>query len=602
MEAKKVNIFAFLMMIAMCAVSIFVCVGKKDNNSNVSDDILALYKKIDEVDTKVDSSAGKSAYELAVEDGFPGNEHEWLLSLKGDDGQDADLTPVSIDNIYNAYLGVTGQTSEEYSKDKFLLYYYSVAGKLDKKSATQLAYSTTVDICYSYTSPTYFVQVNGTQIRVNDSLSGEKGGVAAGAGIIYSMFDSNTTDSYKYDTAYIITNYHVAYIENYSNDPNYVVYANYSVGFNSATFDYDYTVNEYFLAEDYKTVDKITKLSVDEAIDKHFLIGGDTGDYYGIYLYGYQDENYKLKATFVGGSADNDIAVLKIERKNQSSQALADVFFESGNYEPATIGDSAELVGGEDVIAVGNPLIANTTSGMTLEQYEQAYIDAMLLSATDGIVSSVSDEIVMESLINSGEAVTMRLIRVSAAINSGNSGGGLYDLYGNLIGIVNSKIASSSYDNVGYAIPINVAAGIADQIIYQCDGSAKSSTNTRIKTLTTENLGFTIKNGVSNSSASTDANGHKVWNVSYNVLVESVQDESIAKTNGLQVGDIITKVSFAEAEYVAGIGFDLNYELKDLLLHVKLNCSQITFTISRDGSEQEITFNLTEDGCFKEIC
>ena len=105
----------------------------------------------------------------------------------------------------------------------------------------------------------------------------------------------------------------------------------------------------------------------------------------------------------------------------------------------------------------------------------------------------------------------MRLIRVDAAINSGNSGGGLYDLYGNLIGIVNAKRVSSSIDNVGYAIPINIASAIADQVIDQCDGDNKASANTRIKVLQTESLGFEVVNGASKSELITNSKEQKEW-------------------------------------------------------------------------------------------
>ena len=76
---------------------------------------------------------------------------------------------------------------------------------------------------------------------------------------------------------------------------------------------------KYFLAS------AVTPLPEDQAVGKHFLKGN--GDYYGIYLYGYQTDDYKLNATYVGGSADNDIAVLKIERENLTS-SLASIFFD----------------------------------------------------------------------------------------------------------------------------------------------------------------------------------------------------------------------------------------------------------------------------------
>ncbi len=599
MESKKVNIFAFIMIIVMCVVSIYIGIGKNDSSSNIQADILTIYKKLENLDEKIDNSTGKSAYQLAVENGYSGTEGEWLQSLKGANGTNA-LANVSVAEIYDAYLTETNQTETDMSYEDFLLYYYSVIEKYDTKSATQLAYSTTVDICYSYYSQVYYIQSNGNSFAVNESLSGLKGGVSAGAGIIYQMLDTEKADGTPgtdgvLDTAYIITNYHVAYIENYSNDSNYTVYANYS----SDIFG-NVTVNEYFLAEDYTKVDgSIKKLSIDEGIDKHFLVGA--GDqYYGIYLYGYQDSQYKVNATFVGGSADNDIAILKVERDNISSE-LAEVFFDSGNYFEASIGNSSDLVGGEEVIAVGNPLIPNLRSDMTIGQYEQAYVDALVLTSTAGVVSAISDETKFESLIDASQATKMRLIRVDAAINSGNSGGGLYDLYGRLVGIVNSKIASSNYDNVGYAIPVNIAAGIADQVISQCDGVSPSSTNTRIKRLETNNIGFDIENGESNSKVITDSNGKKQWCVSYNILVKNIDEASVSYIAGLRNDDIITSVAFDGITYTASKYFNLDYELRDLLLKVNLTTPKLTLTISRLGETQTVEINLSLQN-FIEIC
>lgn len=608
MEAKKVNVFAFLMTLVMCLVSIFVCVSYKNEDVNISSEILSIYKKLDDLDEKIDNTKGDSAYETAVKKGFVGTENEWLMSLKGSNGTNA-LASVTSRDIYEAYLTEINKTEAEYSYSKFLTYYYSVIKEYDTKTATQLAYSSTVDICYSYTNYTYELQ-QGTasgETAYKIVSSGRKGGVSAGAGVIYKMLDTDSVSGF--DTAYIITNYHVAYIDNYSNDSNYVVYANNTTGdyflgtqisdgdiiTGTETSDWGFssTTIQYFLE------DSIEILGVDEGISKHFL-NGTNNEYYGIYLYGYQEKEYKINATFVGGSADNDIAVLKIDRKDLSEE-LATIFFDSGYYYEAEIGDSSTLVGGEGVIAVGNPLMANTYDGMTLEQGEEAFIDALVLSSTSGVVSSVSNYALFESLLESDKTVNMRLIRVDAAINSGNSGGGLYDLYGNLVGIVNSKMASSSIDNVGYAIPINIATSIADQVIEQCDGSTKTSLNTRIKTLSLDALGFSYKNGKSNSNLAKDSNGNNEWNVSYNVIVSSVADGGIASASDLKTGDIITAVKFGDKTYYASTYFNQDFELDDLLLNVGTNCNQIILTVFRDSETKTITINLTSE-CFEEIC
>ena len=602
MNSKKLNLFALFMMIVMCAVTIFVSVGRKDNDSAVTDEILSIYKKIEKLDKKIDENQGDSAYELAVKEGYTGNINEWLASLKGSDGENK-VANITANDLYQAYLVKSGKTEVEYSYEDFLKEYYS-SGMYNEKYATDAALSSTVDICYGYTTKTYPVQsimASGQNAYIFEYSGSDW--AAAGAGVIYKMLDTDSNGSL--DTAYIITNYHVAYIENYSNDSNYVAYYNVADGsyflgsevpsdsikhgrnFDSSTGNI--VTYNYFLEN------SITRLSTEEGLTKHFL-NGTNGQYYGIYLYGYNNSaNYKMNATFVGGSADNDIAVLKIERDDLSSE-MAEVLFASGSYYQATIRESTSLSEGEKIIAVGNPLIANVTSDMTMAGKEQSFVDSMVLSSTGGIVSVVSDEQLFSSILNSSLTTTMRLIRVDAAINSGNSGGGLYDLHGNLVGIVNSKMASSTIDNMGFAIPINVAKGVADQVISQCDGTA----NTRIKTLKTENLGFSVENGVSKTKKITTASGEKVWKKSYNVLVKDLSNTSIAHTSGLINGDIITEVSFGGATYSAADYFACDYELKDLLVKVNLSCNEVKFKISRLGAEQIITISLTAEN-FVEI-
>lgn len=588
MEAKKVNIFAFIMMIAMCVFTI--ALSLKNNVKN-----------------GIDGDDGLTAYEIACENGFSGTEAEWLGSLKGEKGENA-LVSVGVRDIYEAYLDVVDKTEQEYSYQDFLVYYYSVVKEYDAKTATQIAYSSTVDICYTYSEYMYYVasgnagEESKPAYRLYPENNKDGKGLSAGAGVIYDMFDSNTDG--ELDTAYIITNYHVAYIETYCNDNNYVLY-------------YDANTGKYFFASKYAEEDliegidssnpfnpvsceyfyaeNITIPSNEDIIETHFLTG-ENDDFYGIYLYGYQTADSRLNATFVGGSADNDIAVLKIERKNLSTET-AELFFDSNYFVPANIGDSSTIVGGEDVIAVGNPLIPDTTGSETIVEAEAAYIKALCLSTTNGVVSVVSEENTMESIIDSTKAVTMRLMRVSAAINSGNSGGGLYDFYGNLVGIVNSKIASSSYDNIGYVIPVNTVVSIVEQVIKQCDGAVPVSENTRISVLTENSLGFNAENGTSKSKIVLDSNGNKEWLVSYNVVAKNVETTGVAYQAGLRDDDIIKSIAFGERTYVAETYFLMDYDFERILKDVSLEEDEIVLKVSRvvSGSLQEVdvTISLT---------
>lgn len=111
-------------------------------------------------------------------------------------------------------------------------------------------------------------------------------------------------------------------------------------------------------------------------------------------------DNKQYNATLVGTDPASDIAVIKIDADEELSAA--------------TVGDSSKLQAGDTAVVIGNPL--GTLGG----------------TVTDGIISSPSREMVINNQ-------SMELIQTNAEINSGNSGGGLFDGNGNLVGIVNAK-------------------------------------------------------------------------------------------------------------------------------------------------------------------
>ena len=199
-----------------------------------------------------------------------------------------------------------------------------------------------------------------------------------------------------------------------------------------------------------------------------------TADYIYLSLYGgivninestgENTDGLAIPATYVGGSADYDIAVLKV----QGSEILRE-----SSAEEAEIGSSEEITTGEKVFAIGNP-------------------EGDGISVTEGIISVDSEYIQLESTINPGTAVSMRVMRTDAAINSGNSGGGLFDAQGKLVGITNAKLGDSliykkdqygnkvlngihSVDNMGYALPITQVMSVVDNIMDN-DGSVKRAT------------------------------------------------------------------------------------------------------------------------------
>jgi serine protease Do len=129
----------------------------------------------------------------------------------------------------------------------------------------------------------------------------------------------------------------------------------------------------------------------------------------------------KYEASLVGSDQASDLAVIRIKPKTDEPLVFAEQ------------GCSADLIVGERVVAIGNPL--GTLGG----------------TVTDGIVSATERNIV------TNDGTKMTLLQTNAAINSGNSGGGLFNLDGKLIGVVNAKYASAGVEGLAFAIPIDSA-------------------------------------------------------------------------------------------------------------------------------------------------
>lgn len=136
----------------------------------------------------------------------------------------------------------------------------------------------------------------------------------------------------------------------------------------------------------------------------------------------------EYEATLIGTDDVADIAVIKIKPSDDVRLSVA------------VMGNSDNIVVGESVIAIGNPL--GSLGG----------------TVTDGIVSALDREV-------SIEGTTMNLLQTNAAINPGNSGGGLFNLYGELIGVVNAKYSSTGIEGLGFVIPINDAKAVAEQLM-----------------------------------------------------------------------------------------------------------------------------------------
>ena len=242
-------------------------------------------------------------------------------------------------------------------------------------------------------------------------------------------------------------------------------------------------------------------------------------------------DNTSYNALLVGYDESNDIAVLKIEAENLT---------------PVVIGDSSNMNVGDDVVAIGNPL------------------GELTFSLTGGKVSALNRE------VTTSDGVTMELIQTDCAINSGNSGGALFNMHGEVIGITNAKYSTSSsseasIDNIGFAIPISNVIDIIEIIIEK-------------GYVSTPYIGVTV----TNASAQYSFDG---------ALVAGVSTNSPAQEAGLQEGDVITAVN---GEAITGSG-DLkskisSSEVSDILsLEVYRNGETIQINVT--AGEQNTTSN-----------
>ena len=224
---------------------------------------------------------------------------------------------------------------------------------------------------------------------------------------------------------------------------------------------------------------------------------------------------------YIYGDELADLAVIKIDKTN---------------CDYAVFGDSSALTYGDAVIAIGNPL-------------------GYGLSVTTGVVSRPSESVTM------GNA-TMTLLRTDAAVNSGNSGGGLFDLNGKLIGIVNAKIAANSVDDIGYAIPsATVVKCINDLKNYgYITGRAR--------------LGVTVQEQVIQS----------FWNSYVLIQISEINPDGSAAGSGLQVGDILYMCN--------GVSISSYETLSQQLTKYSIG-DMVTLTVYRPTIELTQT-NLTE--------
>lgn len=354
----------------------------------------------------------------------------------------------------------------------------------------------------------------------------------AGAGVIYSL-DKEAGE------AYIITNYHVCFSTGVKADDGIAtrfttyIYGSESIDLNDLMYLQYYNNNCKDFGYLFDEFDEDGKPVVD---------------------YGFG----AIEAEYIGGSEQYDIAVLKVTDSDiiKNSDCLS-----------AEVHNSDEVSAGSSAIAVGNP-------------------DAYGISVTDGVISVDSEYI---SVKISDTAVQLREFRIDTPVNSGNSGGGLFDGFGRLIGIVNAKTSDTSTENVSYAIPSNVAIGVAQSIIDNCDGVDRKTK--RIL------LGVTIQ--IVNSQAEYDKQTG-LMHIKETVKVAKVENDSLAFDMGLKSGDVLTNVAVIKPDKTLSVEINRMFSMIDLMLTVREgDCVKIDYI--RDGVAGSATSTPVEVKNFIEI-
>ena len=280
-----------------------------------------------------------------------------------------------------------------------------------------------------------------------------------------------------------------------------------------------------------------------------FVRNGQISDDIKIYLYGKEYSDYEIDATYVGGSMNYDIAILKVSNSDiiRCSSAKAVTFADSDMITPL-----------ERTVVIGNP-------------------NGGGISATSGIVSVTSEHI--ELSLQSGTLTRYRVIRTDAAVNSGNSGGGLFNSRGEVIGIIHARANLSVADNVGYAIPGNLARFVADNIIENCDGSENRSV---LRCL----LG--IMTVPHESEAVYDIETGRVY-IYDKILVAEVVEGGKA-VGKFEVDDIITGVNIDGVDYPVR----RSWSVSEAMLNARVG-DNVTFTVLRGGAEMTVSFDITAD-------
>ncbi len=236
----------------------------------------------------------------------------------------------------------------------------------------------------------------------------------------------------------------------------------------------------------------------------------------------------EYEAQLVGADTISDIAVLKIDAEGLDAASFA---------------DNSDIAVGDKVAAIGNPLG-----------------EAFRLTMTDGIISAIERGV-------SYKGRSMTLLQTNTAINEGNSGGALFNMYGQVIGITNMKMMSSysSIEGIGFAIPTSTVRDVVNSLI--ADGEVRGRPS----------IGITV--------GAIDDTAREKYGLPEGLYVSDVQEKSDAAKQGIKVGDIITEVNFQPVTTTQEVN-----DIKNSLLIGDI----MIFQIWRDGETFEVEVVLMD--------
>ncbi|MDO4541850.1 MAG: trypsin-like peptidase domain-containing protein, partial [Bacillota bacterium] len=240
------------------------------------------------------------------------------------------------------------------------------------------------------------------------------------------------------------------------------------------------------------------------------------------------NDGTEYSATAIGIDTQTDLAVIKIEATGLT---------------PAEFGDSDTLEVGEDVVAIGNPLGLDFAG-----------------SVTTGIISGLDREVDM------GDAV-MNYIQTNAAINNGNSGGPLVNSEGQVIGVNSAKINSTVAEGMGFAIPINDALPIVNELMTNGYVSGRPM----------------IGIGGQDIDETTAAYNR----VPTGVYITYIDENGAAANSGLQEGDIITSINGVEIASISQLNAEKNN-------HAPGDTVELTYYRMSTGNTDTVKVTLTE--------